>query len=481
MQKKTMINLEVAEQQVRIVHGAYDGSSLYINNALVVENSVWKEVLSGKDFVGKKLMKMALGKGPLVALPRRYFIVKYFSFPSGSPDELKKMTLLQLLNQLPYKQEEFRWEWSVLEILPTGLTRVVAVVLTNEVWERFERFLMLRKVRPSGITMSSVGLLGWHELHEKSQGSHEQQGYMVVAIDKDATEVCCCAVGKIFFSRWINLGKNSFHDQKLVSWIAEVILSLATYRKEQLGPSMQETKVVFLDDFPSALKEKLEKELGLPVTVVDPYDNIQLKFADGLLKENREASLAVGIGLLAVDANQLVRFASASPARIPDSKLWVKRVGMVILLLAFYASFLALGSTKLIQQSKELASIHQELASIKPQVESAQKRMKFFESLANQWSLRLPVLDLIEQLHVILPNDIILTQIGVSASGEVNLQGIANSGSSVNRFQNELVASSLLRGVKLSHATKRMNANGKEMTDFSIVAEIIRSAKEGSK
>ncbi len=471
MKKKILTSLELNEHDLRIVQGAGNGHAESLT-LLACEPGQGPDEASGRA-KGIKQDKMRPGsKGIIASIPRRSFILKHLTLPSASQDELRKMIHLHLLSQLPYKEEEISWDWTVLETLPSGHTRIMAMVIANAARQRYEKMLAAKRIRPLKLTMSSFGLLGWHALHESGQRSPNERVHSIISVDAAQTEICFCDLDKLYFSRSFQLGSEQLSAGEGGRWGEEIRQTLAAYRKEHMGPPPERAKILSVPPLSPDLAQEIIRGIGMPAAVYDPLKDLPVKQSASAGSYPAGVSFAVGVGLIGNEFTQLGDFLSKDGLdRTTFRSRWLKRLlGGVVVLIA-YASLVMVLSVGTFEQSRVLTLTQKRLAAIRPQFDAAKQRMRLLESLDKEWTARLPVMELIDELYRLMPEDMILLQLNVSELGNVTLNGIALSGAAVNLLQNQLVASPLFRGVTLQHAAKRMSAYG-EMTDFSISAEI---------
>jgi len=80
-------------------------------------------------------------------------------------------------------------------------------------------------------------------------------------------------------------------------------------------------------------------------------------------------------------------------------------------------------------------------------------------------------LDVLYEIHSIIPDDIFLRSFSLDEKGEVILQGNASNMSGVFAFVADLEKSALLKNVKVRYASKRKRLS-KESADFQIVCQV---------
>jgi hypothetical protein len=81
------------------------------------------------------------------------------------------------------------------------------------------------------------------------------------------------------------------------------------------------------------------------------------------------------------------------------------------------------------------------------------------------------VVDIIKEFYGILPGEMSLKALSLDRTGALVIEGLAQTGSEVNKLQNGLVNSPLFKEVNLQYATKRRRFN-EEYTDFKIICRL---------
>jgi Tfp pilus assembly protein PilN len=129
------------------------------------------------------------------------------------------------------------------------------------------------------------------------------------------------------------------------------------------------------------------------------------------------------------------------------------------------------------EKTRELTRIREKISQVAPATQRAQGQLRQWEALRTAIIGRTPVVDFFDELSRVTPHEIVLTNIRLTASGEVTLQGQSFNPLAVNQFQSKLVSSTWLKNVTLQYATKRM-APGGEVTNFLITA-VIKKKMQG--
>lgn len=415
----------------------------------------------------------------VVVVPRRLVILKQMALPSQNEAEIKKMIGLQLINKIPYGVEDVVYHFEIIEKEVNGYARVMVTVIHKEVCERFLKIFSRVGVQPARLTLSSYGVLKWLVYQENLKKIEARSPVAVINIDTESTEICFCHNQKLLFSRSITFGARDLTPENFIPLIQQIESSLGTYQKENMGQEIK--RLIFLSTLGEALgfSQRVEKELKISTEVFSSLENIlsQKNINLSTIKEQAGVALAVDFGFLMTDPQELMNL---MPQEVHDTrKTKLKRrewVQFILLLAATVFLFFSIFGIELYQKHVFLKNIENQLDGTKLKVKEANRVTEIVNVLRNKIDGRVLIAELMSSLFGLTPVEISFRSLHLDDQGNFDIQGYAQTSSSVNIFQKNLVRSSVLKDVNLQFATKRRIFN-EDVTDFKIMAKL-RSKKD---
>lgn len=409
----------------------------------------------------------------ICVIPRRFAILRPVSLPSHSDQELKKMVGLQVTKQVPYPKEDVILDYVTLKKESSGYAKVLIVAVHKEVVGRYLKIFQDAGLNPHKLTLSSVGLLSWHNIQQAQTKQKSAHPVAVINIDTQATEICFCHDQKLLFSRSINFGAKDLHAENVAAFIEEVGLTLTTYTRENIGEDI--TKLFIVTTLPEVglLKEKLAVEYKLPIETAQPLDNLPQKKDLRLpILESAGLSLAVGAGLCLADMKTLIDLipAEVSGSRAIKAKQteWLKF--FTLLILTGILTCAAFG-VKAYKSSADLRQLQKKIETTQSRVDAVKEKTKRIDFMQKRLSPKITAIDVIRELYNITPPEVSFSTVSLDENGSLILQGASETGAGVSVFQRNLVGSPFFKDVALQYVTKRKIFKG-ELTDFKITCQV---------
>ncbi len=466
MKKHILISLELNDVDLKIVQGVGHGTACALNHVSAFSCSQDDDTEIARTLQQRIRASGGNSREVVACIPRRFFILKQMVLPGVMEGELRRMIGLQILGQLPYQAEEVVWDFTILEKLPSGYTRILVMVIATPVLERYTKILSSAGIRPQTLTMSSFGLWGWHRLQESGAAKPDSGVQLLISVDAARTEFCFCDLEHFYFSRSVKGGFGKFDRQAFTQTLKE---TLEIYTREKLGPDPARGKLIS----PSLILKEMVQEfcayLQLFLTWHDPLKDLPEKF-NQLSAESvpAETSFAVGIGLLGIGQEQMGNFLPPLSKGF-GLRSFFKNFFLLMLVYLSFVMALGVGPYRL---KRQWASLQQEMDGLQPSLKAIEDEEVLWRVLQEEQNEEKPVIELIDELYRLTPPDIIYSSLHMDPQGEVILQGISKTSTEVNQFQSNLVGSSLLMNISLQQASKQMSPLG-EVTHFSFSGHLI--------
>ncbi|MDP8266520.1 MAG: pilus assembly protein PilM [Candidatus Aceula meridiana] len=473
MKKHLTTIIEITETHVKFLEAA-----LSRRKPVLLRSSVAKITEPSEQGISKLLTTMAdprMKKTYVVAVvPRRQVMVRYFSFPSHSEEEIKKMISLQVVQQVPYAREDIVFDYTILDKDSSGYAKVLAAIAHKEVISRYFKVFAKAGLTINSIVLSSIAVVNWLSSYEKKEKT--SHGVSILNIDTSTSEICFCKKGRLLFSRHIGFGVKDLGADQEDAFVREVGMTLESYQKEKIGPLPQKIILLAPPEAIVGFSQKIQSELQLNAEFIDPYQYfIEAKeIAIPIISKGDYYSLVVPSGLAVKGGqknfNLLPKVVSDQRKAKAKKSAWIKFLLLASLIILFGSGILL---TKVQQEKNRFDNIKEKLAELKPRIEEIKRKKEHIEAIEKYLNVKPLSVDIIYELYNLTPKDASFRLIYVDPQDNVTLQGIAEKLSSVNGFQSRLVNSSLFTNVNLQYATQRKIFQG-EITDFKITAEIVR-------
>ena len=410
----------------------------------------------------------------LFLVPRRSVVLKQMTFPSRDPDEIEDMLGLQLVNNIPYPIGDVSYRHVVLDRDDDDNSRVLAMIIHKNVSLRYCRILQKAGVNNGKLVLNSFGLSGWFAYQQRASAAGDHHPAMVVNVNSGYSEICFCRGKDLFFSRSIPYGEEHLLSMDIAELDDQVRLSLESYQRERLGPEVRKMLILSTAKGRTILKERFEEELGLPVTIFNPSDNIFCapSMNKSVLRACRPTSITAEIGLLLSETKGLVNL---TPGEVYEAKQKRKEKRRVVKCVALLLIAAALGiSGQLVdiyKKGRSLETLKGEIARLQPRLEEARRKQRsiaFFDQKFGNYSF---IPDLIDELTRLTPEEISFRTLSLNEERGLTIQGYAETHAGINDFQARLIRSERFHDVDLKFATKRKIAKMSVM-DFKIVSRL---------
>jgi len=473
MKKRLTTIIEITETHIKFLQ-----ATLSRRRPVILRSSVAKITDASEQGISKLLTDMAdprMKKTYVVAVvPRRQVMVRYFSFPSHSEEEIKKMISLQVVQQVPYAREDIVFDYTILGKDPSGYSKVLAAIVHKEVISRYFKVFSKTGLTISSIVLSSIGIVNWLSSYEKKEKALD--GIVILNVDTSTSEICFCKAGRLLFSRHVGFGVKDLGADQEEAFVKEIGITLEVYQKEKIGPIPKKVILLAPSEIIVGFSEKIQSELQLQVESIDPYQYF-VRSRNILIPKVSQGdyySLVVPSGLAVKGGqknfNLLPKVISDERKAKAKKSAWVRFLLLAVLIIIFGGGILL---ARVQEQKSEFDSLEQKIASLKPRIERIKLKKEHIDAIEKYLDAKPLAVDIIYELYNLTPEDASFRLIYIDPQDNVTFQGIAEKLSSVNGFQSRLVNSSLFTNVNLQYATQRKIFQG-EITDFKITAQIVR-------
>lgn len=400
----------------------------------------------------------------IISLPRHNATCRYLKVPTAIPQEIEKIVNLQASRYLPYPADELITAYQLISSDREGYSEINLIIVHKNVIERHLNIFKDLKAPRLSTVLSSYGLYNFFKCIKP-----EEIGSTVMLIDINAVEAELVITGKknLLFSRSFKIGRQPNWENLVID---EINKTRDVYLKEISKEEPRKIIILGANKASQTLVEILSEQLNLSVELL-PY-NKKIGLSDDLLNSilNSDHSFGslIGLGLENVteSLNLLPLDIKEKEKRIAERKTHIQLIlfilGIIFILGLAVAKHLDNKVNYLRQLNLELDKIAKEA---KP-LEEIEKKFKILESQALK---KLSALDILYELHGVIPQAVSLVNFSYEEDKYVALRGQALELNSVNAFVSQLQKSEIFKkfSVTLRYAAQKKTSAG-EVVDFEI-------------
>lgn len=400
----------------------------------------------------------------IISLPRNLATCRYLKIPASTPEEIANIAYLQAPRYLPYPADELITAFQKISTDKEGYAHINLIIVHKATIERQLKIFKELKSPKISVVLSSYGLASLYSYIKPD----EQGPVMVIELDEQQAELAIISSMKLLFSRSFKL------DRTNPDWVNLLVEQINRTQEAFLKEIAQEAQLrIVLVGSGKALQElpeNLNKQTGLPIEVLSYIQQIHLSdnlFNAILNLEHSCASLfGLGLGETEDSLNLLPREVKKEVKNITQRK----RALNMALLTSVAILLLGLGIAKdLDNKSRYLVRLRAELNKIAQEAKPLEDIEKRFVLLEKQLGKKQAGLELLYELHRIIPSSVSLVALNVEEDKLVSLRGQTIELNSVFAFVDKLEKSPVFKGfnVKVRYATGKKTQAG-EIVDFEI-------------
>jgi Tfp pilus assembly PilM family ATPase/Tfp pilus assembly protein PilN len=407
----------------------------------------------------------------IVTVPSHATIAKNIEIPSLIRQEIMEIVDLQAGRHTPYSREEIIIDYIHIGTFRENYTKILLIIVTVSVVRRQIEILenaglKIEKVyfSPEIIAHVLSGIL------KLGQGEAVQT---IVHIDANFSDFINISKGKVIFVRSIPIGRHHLRSEPeryRMRFIEEIKKSMETYQSEDIGSMPEEMILTGAVREGDEIQDLLSKMLFMPVTIFHYLTHAPMG-SDELKK-----SLAVGQDSFLDVIAPVISPGHVSVNLIPEEiklrKKFEEKSKELVTSGVYILTILALLCLVFIGQIFVKASYLKQLTDkYQPVIESSKRLEKSFSqmrSIKMELKNRDAAINVLAELHKLLPDDIQLSAIKFSFDGNLTLEGNSRTMGTVFSFIGDMEESDRFKSVESRRTTKRKIGEG-EIVDFDII------------
>lgn len=399
----------------------------------------------------------------VINLPRHQTVVRILALPSVDDDELKSMAVYQVVNGLPFPEEDIVSDMVVLEKENAGLSKVFLTIAQVEVIRRILKPFEDVRHPIAGFVLSSFALLSFI----KSWRPDMAEGpLLIVSRDRDWVEINLAFRKRIYASRSVSIRSLKDPTGRITQECERTVDSC-----NELLAGMGIDTVLLVGDWGNMqehLTENLEKKLHAKVSLLDPRDHPALRRSDPKLFPKEEIAVPLIGAALEPELDTLQNLLPQEEKKLQAARRnrgHLTRVGIWAGIWLFFTA--GVFGWEIVQKKQEIAALENHAILLEKDAKQVSEIFERAEFLHTQLEFAASPLETLKELHKLVPSRIGLASIAYDSEGVLLLQGTARRLSRVMDLVNNLERSPLFVKAELRSSSTRI-VQKIELVDFQV-------------
>jgi Tfp pilus assembly PilM family ATPase/Tfp pilus assembly protein PilN len=405
-------------------------------------------------------------------------ITRNIEIPSQDPNEIKEIINLQAGRHTPYSREEIIIDYINLGTHKKHYTKILLIIVTLSIVRRQIEILDAAGLKTENVFFAPEAISQVYANNPKL--NLESHVFTLMHIDTNFTDFIITSNGKLIFTRSIPIGSQQLINEKdryEIRFVEEAKRSIEAYANEHIDKESEKFILTGAAEDNPDIKDMLVERLGAPISFSPYFKNINI--SDSAF---RDATANKGISFLDV-ISPLITTGHIETNFIPEEiklrKQFVEKsqdlvkIGILaMVLLAFFAGILI---SKIYFKNFYLSNLAKKYKSVSEEAKGLESNFSRIEAVKNYLKDRGLSLEILTELYNLIPVDMRIKDVRLSAEGKFTLSGNARTMSTVFSFISNMQESKYFNKVETRRTTKRKEAD-EELVDFEIVCNISQQA-----
>ena len=481
--RKIITAIDIDNNWLRIVQVEHSQVKKIVSNIVVREvASLSHSAL--KDMVINLSRELKISSDYLVVCIRRSMATsRNLELPSTNPNEIRDMIDLQIGKQTPYASDEVIRDYQILESNVDGYSKALLVIVHRDIVERYFKIFEAAELKVGKVGISSEGLLSWSRLIRKQELTADR-AYILIEIDYDTCDFEVIFNDKLIFGRSISLGfpqSEGAKEQWYKKFIEEINHSIYAFQNEVMDKEIDRVVISCSSNVAGSLnKDALEAAFNLPIEIIDQFERIPLtalaqESYNNLPNRNLVFSSLLGLALTFEEQKiNLIPQELQIERSVQEKGKDLYRMGIYLVFILIAVSGIFLG--RIYNKERYLGQLRQRLLEIQTKTEKLTDMVSVVETVRYRTQTRGISLNLIYEVHRVIPPDIHLSSLSFDGKELLLLRGSSNLMSEVFNLVSKLEESEYFQNVQTKFATKHI-VKDKEVTDFEISCPLAEKYK----
>ncbi|MFH0856109.1 MAG: PilN domain-containing protein [Candidatus Omnitrophota bacterium] len=422
-----------------------------------------KELCPEND-LSAEIVKLGFNADEIIAaLPGNQATCRFLKIPGDNPEELEKISGLQASRYLPYPAEELATAYQIIRTDKEGFSEIILTIAHKSSITHYLNAPGSKPKKPAklGIILSPYGVCNlFYEIEPK-----ENSTVMLVELDNKRTELIVAEKGKMLFNHSINL------ETGVTGWegaLAEEINKTSdAFIKDARGERIERIILLSAKDIAQASILKIQQQAGIPLETLNYLERLNINPGPEIDPDCSFAGL-IGLGL-----KSLPESLNILPKKIKENNLILARRNhrqkLAILAIGIIAAWFFGIISNLGNKTRLLHNLEKEINAISKEALPLEGIEKRFKLIGNNASRKDSPLDILYELHRLMPEQISLISLSYEEGKLVLLRGSATELDAVFNLASALGKSPAFSkfNIKIRFATRKKTQAG-EVVDFEI-------------
>lgn len=401
-------------------------------------------------------------------------ITRNIEIPSQDPSEIKEIIDLQAGRHTPYPREEIIIDYINLGTHKKHYSKILLIIVTISVVRRQIEILDKAGLKAENVFFAPEVMSQVYARNLKL--GLETSVFTLLNIDANFTDFLIVSNGKLIFTRSIPIGSQQLINEKdryEIRFVEESKRSVEAYVNENIDKAPEKFILTGAAEDNPDIKEMMDQRIGMSVNFSPYFQNISI--SESALKS---AKANKGISFLDV-ITPLVTTSRIETNFIPEEiklrKLFeeksrdIVKIGILsMVIIALLGGFFI---SKIYFKSAYLSNLSKKYKPISEEAKSLEKTFSRVEAVKHYLKGRGLSIEILSELYNILPAEMRIKDIRLSAESRLTLAGNSRTMATVFSFISNMEESPYFKSVETRRTTKRKEMD-EELVDFEIVCMI---------
>lgn len=477
MKRNPLLIIEINDRHCKILRAKPVAQEYQVSNLSVVRitdpsREALAKLLSSQVSAADKKAHCVM------VLARQQVILKNLSLPSQAKEELQKMIALQIATQVPYAREDIVFDYLVLGQDTAGYTKVLVAIVHREAVDELFKIAKEAGLTARQLVLSSSSIVRWANHKLTAELSNAASIFGLLSLEADTSELCLVKDQQLVYSREIKHGLRDIGGDFENAFLKDISLTLESFAREHEHEKIAKLFVLSAP-LQGVLFDNIKAQGHIDVGFADPVSFLKNTEAVVLPQAHGDDYASPVVCLGAVDESQKMTL-NLLPEQIRKDQQGKTQRRQFLGLGLLAAANLVLASVIFFQQFYQeesyLAALKQQTSKMRLRAEEVNRQKDQIKNIEQSAVPSASVVDIVDGLYGMTPKEVSFQLLFLDRNDRLTIQGIAESRSSVNDFQRNLINSPLFQDVNLEYAAQRRFFEG-EITDFKITA-VVKRGKE---
>ncbi|MCM8780608.1 MAG: pilus assembly protein PilM [Candidatus Omnitrophica bacterium] len=403
-------------------------------------------------------------------IPAHLAITKNIEIPSTNPQEIREIINLQAGRHTPYARDEIIVDYVNIGTYRHSYTKVLLVIVTRAAIKRHHDILDKSGLKLDRVLFAPECMPVF--LSKTLKLENMNLPFATIHIDADFSDFAVISGDRLLFVRSIPIGCGHISlepERYQMKLVEEIRRSQEAYQSEEIDKPPTALILTGATEELRGIESILSQNIALSVKPISYLTNLTLSpLASKTISETKRVSFLNLISALLVPDEVKVNLI---PEEIRLKKVIEARgrdlIKTGIFILTILVLFFSILGMKIYFRGLYLKSITYRFQSIQEDAKRLEEELAKNIWVRNFLSKRGYSLEVLAQLHNLLPLEIELNDIRFDSQGKFNVRGTSESMSAVFSFIDSMEKSKYFKDVKTKYTTKRKEGT-KDLTDFEI-------------